>query len=379
MAAAQPFEDGLMPGRATVAGTRRYAARFHERAAPGHFRDAAGGLTISSLGLGTYLGEPDAATDRNYAEAAIASAQGGINVFDTAINYRLQRSERSVGSALRGIVNRGLSRDEFLVCTKAGFLTPDGDMPRDVNDYFVREFIEPGILRPEDIAADCHCMSPTFLADQLERSRRNLGIECIDVFYLHNPETQLAEISAKEFARRILNAFEFLEIAASQGKIAAYGLATWKGFREDPQSREYLSLEALSQIARNIAGDSHHFRFVQLPMNLAMPEALTKANQTVNGKTLAPVQAARPLGITMVASAALLQGQLTHSLPSYVKDVLGLKSDAERALQFVRSVPGVTTALVGMSGLEHVRANLALVEVEPAPRDQFLELFRQNR
>jgi aryl-alcohol dehydrogenase-like predicted oxidoreductase len=54
---------------------------------------------------------------------------------------------------------------------------------------------------------------------------------------------------------------------------------------------------------------------------------------------------------------------------------LGLKTDSERGLQFARSVPAVTTALVGMSSVEHVRANLELIAVEPSPRDQFLKLF----
>jgi predicted aldo/keto reductase-like oxidoreductase len=90
---------------------------------------------------------------------------------------------------------------------------------------------------------------------------------------------------------------------------------------------------------------------------------------------LAVVQAARALGITLVSSAALLQGQLTRNLPAYIGDALGLQKNSEQALQFARSVPGVTTALVGMSRVEHVRANLALVGIEPAPRDQFLKLF----
>ncbi len=78
-----------------------------------------------------------------------------------------------------------------MLCTKAGFLTPDSEMPADASEYFSREFVEAGVFGAEDIAAGCHCMTPRYLADQLERSRRNLGVECIDVFYLHNPETQL--------------------------------------------------------------------------------------------------------------------------------------------------------------------------------------------
>jgi aryl-alcohol dehydrogenase-like predicted oxidoreductase len=366
--------QNLLPGRATPEATARYAARFPQ-AASGHFRQAAGKLTVSSIGIGTYLGEPDDATDRRYTEAVVAAGEGGINLIDTAINYRLQRSERSVGAALAALVQRGFAREEFLICTKAGFLTPDADMPEDINEYFAREYVEPGIMRPEEIAAGCHCMAPKFLANQLERSRHNLGLACIDVFYLHNPETQLSEVSPEEFRRRIRGAFAFLESAVAQQKIAAYGLATWNAFREDKTSPTYLSLDEMASIAREIAGDAHHFRFAQLPFNLAMPQALTKANQLVQGKTLATVQAARPLGITLVASASLLQAKLTRQLPPHVGQVFGLNNDAERALQFVRSAPGLTTALVGMSHTKHVAANLALLNVAPGPRDQFLKLF----
>ena len=368
-------DDKRAPGCATPQGTLRYAARFQGRAAAGHFRDVQAGLVLSSIGIGTYLGEPDDATDAAYTSAIVAAVEGGINVVDSAINYRLQRSERSVGAALNQLAARGFPRDEIVLCTKAGFLTPDGGMPDDANEYFSREFIEPGIFRPEDIAAGCHCMTPRYLADQLERSRRNMGVECVDVFYLHNPETQLSEVPREEFRRRIAEAFTFLETAVSAGKISAYGLATWNAFRDEPKSQGYLSLAEMEGIARDAGGAEHHFRFVQLPLNLAMPEALLRPNQIVEGKTMATVQAARALKITLVTSAALLQGQLTRNLPPYIGAALGLNKDSVSALQFARSVPGVTTALAGMSSVEHVHANLEVIGIEPAPRDQFLKLF----
>jgi aryl-alcohol dehydrogenase-like predicted oxidoreductase len=371
-------DEKLTPGRATAQGTLRYAARFQGRAAAGHFRDVQNGLVLSSVGIGTYLGEPDAPTDTGYADSIAAAVAGGFNVVDSAINYRLQRSERSAGAAFRALAAKGFARDEIVFCTKAGFLTPDGDMPDDANEYFAREYMEPGIFRPEDIAAGCHCMTPRYLDDQLDRSRRNMGVECVDVFYLHNPETQLSEVPMPEFRRRVLEAFKFLESAVSAGKIGSYGLATWNAFREDPKSPGYLSLAAMEEIAREAGGAQHHFRFVQLPLNLAMPEALVRANQVVEGKTLAMVQAGRALGITLVTSAALLQGQLTRNLPKYISESLGLKNDAVSALQFARSVPGVTTALAGMSRVDHVRANLEVVGLEPAPRDQFLKLFEKR-
>lgn len=375
-----------MPPYATPEGTRRYAARFmassaapvNHKAAAGYFREQLE-LTLSSVGIGTYLGEPDSATDQGYTDSVVAAVQGGINVVDTAINYRFQRSERSIRAALEKLSAGGIAREEIVLCTKAGFLTPDGEMPADPGDYFFQEYVKRGIFGPDDVAAGCHCMAPAYLADQLERSKRNLGVECIDVFYIHNPETQLGEITREQFRQRMRAAFEFCESAVAEGKIRLYGLATWNAFRQDAQAKDYISLEEIVSIAREIAGENHHLRFVQLPFNLAMPEALVRPSQMINGRPVSMVQAARPLGIVLVTSAALLQGQLAQNLPPYIAAALGLKNDRERALQFARSVPGITTALVGMSRPEHVRANLAIAEVEPATREQLLKLFERDR
>ena len=362
---------------ATQDGTKKYAARFAGRAAEGHFREQQG-LWISSLGIGTYLGEPDARTDKAYMDSIVEAVESGINVIDSAINYRFQRSERSVGAALAELAGRGYAREELVVCTKGGFLTPDADMPADAGEYFHREYVETGILREGDVAAGCHSMAPKFVADQLERSRRNLGVETIDVYYLHNPETQLGEVPREMFNKRLRDAFEFLESAVAAAKIHFYGLATWNAFRQTENAQDFLSLSSVESLARDVAGGSHHFRFVQLPCNLGMTEALTRANQPLDKARVPIVEAASKIGITLVASAAMLQGQLSRGLPPFVGSALGMKSDAERAMQFVRSTPGITTALVGMSRVEHVRANLSLVGVAPASQDQFARLFQRG-
>jgi aryl-alcohol dehydrogenase-like predicted oxidoreductase len=109
-----------------------------------------------------------------------------------------------------------------------------------------------------------------------------------------------------------------------------------------------------------------------------MPEALTRPNQAVDGRSVPMVQAARAAGVALVTSAALLQGQLTKNLPAFINGALGLRDNASLALQFARSVPGLTTALVGMSQVPHVKANLELIGVEPASREQFMKLFEQR-
>jgi aryl-alcohol dehydrogenase-like predicted oxidoreductase len=366
-----------MTTSASTAGTQRYAKRFQGLAADAHFREAHG-LALSSLGIGTYLGQPDDKTDGNYAASVIAAVENGLNVIDTAINYRFQRSERNIGSALKQLAQKGFAREEFVLCSKGGYLTPDGAMPADPNEYFYREYIQPGIFKPNEIVQGSHCMTPRFLEDQLGRSLRNLGVNCIDVYYLHNPETQLSEVSRPDFLERVRDAFIYLESAATEGKIQFYGMATWSGFRQEASARDSLQLGELEQLARDIAGDAHHFRFVQLPFNLAMTEALTLGNQTMGGNVRTVMEAATELGITLIASASLFQGQVARNLPPFVAQALGLQTDAERALQFVRSSPGITTALVGMSHPEHVRGNARLVGIPPATVDEFSKLFSRG-
>jgi aryl-alcohol dehydrogenase-like predicted oxidoreductase len=366
-----------MSKSSTAEGTARYVKRFSGTAAPGHFREAQT-LNVASLGIGTYLGQADDKTDGSYAASVIAAVENGINVIDTAINYRFQRSERSIGSALKQLAQKGFSREEFIICTKGGYLTPDGSMPSEPNEYFYREYIQPGIFKPEEIVQGSHCMTPRFLENQLGRSLRNLGVDSVDVYYLHNPETQLTEVSRPDFMERVRDAFIYLESAAAAGKIQFYGMATWNGFRQEATARESLQLGELEQLARDIAGEKHRFRFVQLPFNLAMTEALTLGNQTIDDESKTVMEAASEVGIALIASASLLQGQVARNLPPFVTQALGLQTDAERALQFVRSSPGITTALVGMSHPEHVQANARLVGIPPATVDEFSKLFNRE-
>jgi aryl-alcohol dehydrogenase-like predicted oxidoreductase len=366
-----------MPLHATQEATQRYAERFRGRAATGHFREAQQ-LALSSLGLGTYLGQPDDKTDASYTAAVVAAVESGINVIDVAINYRFQRSERSIGAAIQQLLQKDFTRQEMVLCTKGGYLTPDGAMPSDPNEYFFREYIRPGIFAPQEIVAGSHCMTPRFLENQLGRSLRNLGVDGIDVYYLHNPETQLTELSRPDFLERVRDAFIYLESAVAAGKIQFYGMATWNGFRQEAAARDAMQLGEIEQLARDIAGEAHRFRFVQLPFNLGMTEALTLGNQTLNGHQITVMEAAHELGIALIASASLLQGQVARNLPSFVAQALGLENDAERALQFVRSSPGITTGLVGMSRVEHVRANARLVSVPTATVDEFSKLFARG-
>ena len=361
---------------ATFDGTARYIDRFAGRAANGHFREAQG-LILSSIGIGTYLGDPDEATDTNYTNAVVRAVQLGINVIDSAANYRFQRSERSIGQALKILASdHGIRRDELVICTKGGYLPFDGAPPRDVREYVNQTFVKPGIASFEDIVGGSHCMTPAYLQNQLDQSLRNMDLECVDVYYIHNPESQLGHVSEPEFYERLRLAFERLEENRKQGKLAYYGVATWNGFRVAPDSDGHHSLVRMVEIATELAGDEHGFRFIQLPYNLAMPEALTLANEKIGAEPIAVLETAAGLDVTVIVSASMLQGRVAKGLPDTVRQPLGsLPTDAQTALQFVRSSPGVTTALVGMSNVAHVEENLSLREVQPVGPDDFARLF----
>jgi aryl-alcohol dehydrogenase-like predicted oxidoreductase len=353
----------MLRGLATPAGTVAYRAALGGVARNRHFREWRG-LALSSVGIGTYLGRDDDVTDALYEAAIERALLSGINVIDSAVNYRHQRSERAVGRALAKAVGAGhVAREGVVVATKGGFLPFDGPPPL-------------GLVGAGDVVGGSHCITPRYLEDQIERSRTNLGVETIDIYYLHNPETQLAEVSRPVFMRRMRAAFEFLEGAARNRRIVIYGTSTWSGYRQPSSARDYLSLPDLVAMAEEIGGPEHHFRVVQMPYNLAMTEAFTLPNQPDGREPVALLEAARKLGIYVMTSASIYQGQLVRNLPPVLSEVLrGLDTDAQRALQFVRSTPGVGTALVGMKSEAHVDEVARLARVAPVRWSAFRKLF----
>ena len=371
-----------LQGFATTEGTGRYRDRLSGSTAEGHFRFEQE-LWLSSVGTGTYLGGWDEETDRAYAEAIARAVALGANVIDTAANYRFQRSERSVGEALRRLTAEGVAaRDEVVVCTKGGYIPFDTEPPAGqagVRAYVEETFVKPGVIKFEEIAAGSHCMTPRYLSHQLAQSLRNMDLEAVDVYYVHNPETQLSVVTREEFDARLRAAFEQLERERAEGRLRAYGVATWNGFRAAGGAREHHSLERMVELARDVGGEEHGFRFVQLPFNLAMPEALVLDNQPFEGARVSLLEAAKALGVTVVASASILQGQVARDIPEHIREPLGaLATDAMTAIQFVRSTPGITTALVGMARRAHVEENLLLARVEPASTEDYSRLFTEG-
>jgi len=312
--------------------------------------------------MGTYLGDCDDAEDARYVTVLAEGLKHGLNLVDTAINYRCQRSERAVGEAIRKAVDVGVAkRDEIVVATKGGFIPLEGSPPESralYEKYLTSEYYDKGIITAADVVAGGHSLNPNFLANQIKRSLTNLGLATIDIYYLHNPEQQRLALDPQRFRSVIAGAFAELESQVSQGTIRCYGCATWHGFRLDPASPGHLNLEDFVQIARETGGNDHHFQVIQLPLNLAMTEAVRAPTQTVKGERMPLLQAAAALGVSVVASASLMQAQLTRGLPAELGGAFpSLTTDAQRALAFTMTLP-LCAALVGMRTLDHLSENL---------------------
>ncbi len=373
-------EADWIPGRATLQGTQRFAARFPDL--PGHFR-APDRLCVSSLGLGTRSGEIGGGDDLLYRQALPQLLEGGVNLIDTALSDRMQTSERALGAALARALREGVAaRDEIVIVTKGGLLTPDPERARSTAEArrnLIASYVETGLVPPERIAGGVLCLEPAFLRDQIERSRRNLRLETLDVWCLEQPELALREFGGQAFQHVMCRAFEALEAAVRDRQIAAYGLCTWDGFLRPHTDPGHLSLLDLFQWALDVGGADHHLRAIQLPYSLVMAEALRLPSQLgPAGGVAAVLSALQGTGSLVLASAPLAQGRAFGRLPDFVRECLpGPRSDAQLFLQFARSSPGVTAAIVGMRETAHIAQNLALARVPVASPEAIETLFKR--
>ena len=360
-----------------------YRNEFGDAFGRTYFRRFGPGV-ISSVGLGTYLGDSTDAVDDAYRESIGLALRSGINVVDTAVNYRCGRSERVVGEAVR---ESPIDRDAVVVATKGGFLPFDGSRPADPASYVRERFVESGVVDPADLVAGSHCLAPDYVEWSLDRSLERLGLDAIDCYYLHNPETQLAERSRSTVYDAIEAAFERLERRRIAGDIGRYGVATWDAFRVPPDAERYLSLPeilARAEAAGRAVGpdDDHGFEAVQLPFNVAMADAFTRANQRPVGadseaEPVSTLEFAHESGLSVFTSASIAQGDLATSgaLPDGVDAELSGETPAQRALNFARSAPGVTCSLVGASDVAHVRENVAAGTFDPLGAGAFDAVF----
>ncbi|MFQ3318478.1 MAG: aryl-alcohol dehydrogenase-like predicted oxidoreductase [Natronomonas sp.] len=361
---------------ATKSATWAYRDRFHESFARAYFRRFADCL-VSSVGVGTYLGDATDTADERYHDAIVEALENGINVVDTAVNYRHQRSERTVG---RAIDDADVDREAVMLSTKGGFVPFDGERPADASAYIESEFLDTGLIDRDDLVMG-NCLSPDFLGWSLDRSLANLDVETVDLYYVHNPEAQLARFDHETVYDKLEDAFTRLEERAAAGDIRHYGVATWEAFRVPEDHEKYLSLSevvARAQAASDRAGtNATHFRALQLPFNVHMADGFTLDVHEGAEERQSVLRVAHEAGLDVFTSASILQGDLAEpgGIPEAVDAKLSGDTPAQRAINFARSAPGVTCSLVGTGTPEHVSENIAAGTFEPMGADAFDAVF----
>ena len=161
-----------------------------------------GGLTVGPVAFGAApIGNLGAEVTDSDAEAAIARAWDlGIRYFDVAPHYGLGLAEERLGRALSRY-----PRDEYIVSTKVGRVlkTADGPMP-DTEGYVVA----PALVRRRDYSRDGVLRS-------LEQSLSRLGLDRIDLVFVHDPDNHYREA--------LEGAFPALDELRSADVITSYG------------------------------------------------------------------------------------------------------------------------------------------------------------
>jgi aryl-alcohol dehydrogenase-like predicted oxidoreductase len=367
-------EDIYIKGFASSEGTKKFRDNAIKKGKSYlHFKEF-DDLILSSIGMGTYLGDLSKEDDTDIENALYESVKShAINVIDSAINYRAMKSEKSIGRSITRLVNEGIiSRDEIFVSTKNGYITNDGDYPMlDVWEYIQRMYISTGIIKAEDISSGYNVLKPAYIEKCIERSRFNLKLDTLDLVYVHNAfESWHQDVSKDKFFDMLSKVFEIYEKFRSKNKIRYYGMATWTCFRVSEENKEYLSLAEVYNIAKSIGGVDHGFRFIQLPYNLAYSEALFLKNQNVgNEKKLTILEAAKRLKIGVFSSVPLLQGKLIQTkIPDYSE---GLTDPIMKLVQIIRSSPSIIAPLIGQKKMDHVNNNNKISEVPPLSEEEF--------
>ncbi len=341
-----------------------------------------GGLSLSSIGLGTYLGGEDASTDAGY-EASVAV---GARLRDQRLRHRdqLPRPEERAGHRPRpreGLrrgprrARRGLRLDQGRLSARRRRRRAR----RRTRRYWDDTFSSTGLAPEAEIAQGCHCIAPGYLADQIERSRREPR---------PRDDRPLLPAQRRDAARR--GRADDLPDAPRGGGPSARGAprrradrgvgardlgrpARAAGAPRAPVARRQSS----SSRARS-RGEEHHFRGVQLPFNLAMARRWASARRRTARSACRRSSSRATSGLAAFGSASILQGRLAGELPDEIADAFPeARTAAQQALQFSRSAPGMTAALVGVSSLGARRGGLRPGAHRARPTaDAVLGLFR---
>lgn len=310
---------------------------------------------LSKVAIGTFKGDLGENVSSEYKQAIRKSIANGINVIDTAINYRSTESEIAVGEVIRELIDsKTIDRDDVFITTKGGFMNGRYAWP----------------LHSQNEVSNKHALRPGYIKHSLNASYKNLKLKTIDLYFLHNPETALNYLDQEEFYSLLFQNFVMLEDEVRQGRIRGYGLATWHGLRLSPNNKNYIDLNRVLEIAKIAASyKQHNFVGIELPINVLMNEAVIYPNQPQNGKLVTVLEFAKNNNLKVFTSNSVLYGQDTDRINAHYNFDYGLSSP-QKSLLLLKSIPEITSAIVGMKNPTNVDSAIQVVNHHDLTQEQ---------
>lgn len=300
------------------------------------------GWSVSPLGFGSYrisADAPESGAHRAALRLALTRDTNRTNLIDTSTNYGDGASERLIGEILEELNQEGrIRREELFVVSKVGYV-------QNSNLELARSRAKQGKPYPDmvEFSDQCwHCISPSFIEEQLTASLERLKLKQLDALLLHNPEYYLkAGGEHAEYYRRIEAAFVHLEREVERGRIRWYGISS-NTFPEPREAPDYTSLEMVTEIAEK-QGPHHHFALIQFPFNLYEPGAALEVNN--GAETVLQYARAKDLGTLINRPLNAFSGQEMIRLAEFPAhdgvDVVGqFKEAMDRATVLEASYPG---------------------------------------
>ena len=321
-------------GCATPEGT----AAFHNNAAlPTWAIHKVLGLSLTALGVGTYIGRHDSETDTIQKNALTRLLRLGCNVIDCAPNYRAGRSEMCVGETLTQLIEGGeICRESVFVTTKVGLIPENSTLSGNYR------------IGPEQ-----SCYDPCYLKESLSESLHRLNLETVDCVFLHNLEL-LRLTDSEHFDSNFSIVAECMEQIVKCGMANSWGISSWNGFRVPEYNPEYLSLTKL------LSNNLPHMHYLQVPLGLWGIEVITGKWQ--EGKSLLD----DPHNLAIFANSPLLQGEIVKVFknnPEYI----------EKSICFVRDTQNISVTLLGIKQNKHVSAWQKIQHMHYDNMDEILE------
>ncbi|WP_258188199.1 MULTISPECIES: aldo/keto reductase [Bacillaceae] len=249
-----------------------------------------------------------------------------------------------------------MNREEIVISTKAGIIPGDIDIGLVPKKYLQKILLDTAIVEEADlhiVGNQRHVLAPSYYQFAIEQSRKHLGINTIDIHYIHNPELSMRVLSEEAFYKQLEVLFLFYEEQVSKGNIRYYGFATWNGLLCDPEEQGYISLEKVMKTLLKVVGVNHHFKFLQFPYNKIIHYAKTRRNQQVNQQFHTVLDAAKEFGLITVTSAPFNLGKLIDrdcTPNDHLLSILGEQN--------------ISSVMVGMKHLNHVINNLRLIQIK---------------